>query len=201
MEAMLLRISWLLGIAYSSIPLFWFAIHPFAATWRRLHWSPYRALLPIWAVLILGESWITWPWRALRLYSSPFMLLVALPFFFLAWRTYRRIFSEFGGHNLSGATEIMNEADTGRLVNTGMHARMRHPIYLAHLCNLAGLAVGSGLSVNYVLLAISVVITFPLMIILEERELIKRFGNSYREYKQSVPLLPIFFSVAQRTSR
>jgi len=190
MEAMLLRISWLLGVGYSSIPLFWFAIHPFAGTWRRLHWSPYRALLPIWAVVILAQLWITWPWHALRLYSALFMWLVALPFFVLGWRTYRRIFAEFGGRNLSGTSEIRNEADSGSLVNTGMHARMRHPIYFAHLCNFAGLTIGSGLTVNFVLLAISLIMTYPLMIALEERELEMRFGNSYREYKESVPLFP-----------
>jgi len=190
MEAMLLRISWLLGVGYSSIPLFWFAIHPFAGTWRRLHWSPYRALLPIWAVVILAQLWITWPWHALRLYSALFMWLVALPFFVLGWRTYRRIFAEFGGRNLSGASEIRNQADSGSLVNTGMHARMRHPIYFAHLCNFAGLTIGSGLTVNFVLLAISLIMTYPLMIALEERELEMRFGNSYREYKESVPLFP-----------
>ncbi len=187
---MLLRISWLLGVGYSSIPLFWFAIHPFAGTWRRLHWSPYRALLPIWAVVILAQLWITWPWHALRLYSALFMWLVALPFFVLGWRTYRRIFAEFGGRNLSGASEIRNQADSGSLVNTGMHARMRHPIYVAHLCNFAGLTIGSGLTVDFVLLAISLIMTYPLMIALEERELEMRFGNSYREYKESVPLFP-----------
>ena len=188
MEAMLLLIPWLLGIGYSSIPLFWFAIHPFAGTWRRLHWSPYRALLPIWAVLILAEIWITWPWRSLRLYSTAWAWLAALPFFWLGWRTYRRIFAEFGGRNLSGEPELRSE--TGGLVKTGMHADMRHPIYFAHLCNFAGLTIGSGLTVNFFLLAISLIVTYPLMIALEERELEKRFGASYREYKESVPLFP-----------
>ncbi len=191
---MLLRIPWLLSVGYSSIPLFWFAIHPFAQTWRRHHWSPYRALLPIWAFVIAAEIWITWPWRGLRLYSSPYMWLAALPFFFLAWRTYRRIFTEFGGRNLSGAAGIMNDAGSGSLIITGMHARMRHPIYVAHLCNFAGLTIGSGRTVNFALLAISLIVTYPLMIVLEERELVNRFGASYREYKETVPVFLIPFS-------
>lgn len=198
MEAMLLRIPWLLGIAYSSIPLFWLAIHPFASTWRRLRWSPYRALLPIWALVILAEIRITWPWRSSRIYSAPYMWLAALPFFILGWRTYRRIFSEFGGRNLSGASEITSAASQESLVRTGMHARMRHPIYLAHLYNFAGLTIGSGLTVNFVLLAISLVVTYPLMIALEERELEKRFGASYREYKQAVPLFRVILPNTQR---
>jgi len=201
MEAMLLRIPWLLGVGYSSIPLFWFAIHPFAQTWRRRDWSPYRALLPLWALVIAAEIWITWPWRTLRLYSSPYMWLAALPVLAIGWQTYRQIFAEFGGRNLSGAAEIMNDGGSGSLVNTGMHARMRHPIYVAHLCNFAGLTIGSGLTVNFALLAISLIVTFPLMIAMEERELERRFGASYREYKRSVPLVSLPFSGAQRISR
>ena len=53
------------------------------------------------------------------------------------------------------------------------------------------MGVGSGLVVNFVLLAISLIVTYPLMITLEERELEKRFGDSYREYKTSVPLFPL----------
>jgi len=196
MEAMLLGIAWLLVVVYSSIPLFWFAIHPFASAWRRLHWSPYRALLPIWAIIILAEIWITWPWHALRLYSVPYMWLAALPFFALGWRTYRRIFSEFGGRKLSGEAELRPEEHEQQLVTSGLHRGMRHPIYFAHLCNMLGWAVGSGLAVNFVLLAISLIVTYPLMILLEERELEKRFGDSYRDYKTSVPLFPLPFARA-----
>lgn len=53
MEAKLLLIRWLVGfvcwlvsILYSSIPLLWFAIHPFAGRWRKVRRSPYSLLLP-----------------------------------------------------------------------------------------------------------------------------------------------------------
>jgi protein-S-isoprenylcysteine O-methyltransferase Ste14 len=67
---------------------------------------------------------------------------------------------------------------------------MRHPIYIAHLAVLTGLTVGSGLTVNFALLAVSVLCTFPLMIRAEERELEKRFGAAWREYREKVPLIP-----------
>ena len=44
MEAKLLHIPWMVSVLYSSIPLFWFAIHPFADFWRRMHRSPYLAV-------------------------------------------------------------------------------------------------------------------------------------------------------------
>lgn len=192
MEAKLLLIPWMASVLYSSIPFFWFAIHPFAGAWQRKHRSPYRLLLPIWAIIIFLLAWITWPWHSARLYSSPWMWIPALPLLLFGFRIYSRIRSEFGAHKLSGEAEVRPREHAQELVITGLHARMRHPIYAGHLLNLAGWAIGSGLLVAYALFAINLFITFPLMIMLEERELAARFGDSYREYQHTVPPLPFF---------
>ena len=42
MEATLLHIPWKVSVLYSSIALFWFAIHSFAGSWRRMP----RSLFP-----------------------------------------------------------------------------------------------------------------------------------------------------------
>ena len=114
---------------------------------------------------------------------AAFLLLVGISI-------YARVGSSFGAHKLSGEAELRPEEHAQELVTTGLHSRMRHPIYFAHLANFAGWTLGSGLIVSYVLFIISFLITFPLMIHLEERELAARFGPSYREYQQRVPLLP-----------
>ena len=93
-----------------------------------------------------------------------------------------------------GEAELRPEEHAQELVTTGLHARMRHPIYVAHLANFAAWTLGSGLLVAYVLLAASLLFTFPLMIWLEERELAERFGASYRQYQRRVPLVPAVFS-------
>jgi protein-S-isoprenylcysteine O-methyltransferase Ste14 len=195
MEAKLLHIPWVVSVLYSSIPLFWFAIHPFADFWRRMNRSPYLLLLPIWAAIILVLSWATSSWRSERLYSSPWMWAPAGALIFFGIRMYTRI--RFGPHKLSGEAELRPEAHTQELVTTGLHARMRHPIYVAHLLNLAGWSIGSGLTISFILLMVSVFLTFPLMAWIEENELEKRFGQSYRDYKSRVPLFPLPF---QRTS-
>jgi protein-S-isoprenylcysteine O-methyltransferase Ste14 len=192
MEAKLLLIPWMASVLYSSVPLFWFVVHPFARSWRRMDQSPYRAVLPIWAALIFLLGWITWPWHAERLYSSPWMWLPAALLLLFGLSIYARIGSSFGAHKLSGEAEIRPDEHAQELVTTGLHARMRHPIYIAHLANFAGWTIGSGLAVAYVLLGISALVTFPLMIWLEERELAVRFGAPYLEYRQRVPLLPGF---------
>jgi hypothetical protein len=198
MEAKLLHIPWMVSVLYSSIPLFWFAIHPFADFWRRMNRSPYLLLLPIWAVIIFALAWVTWPWRSVQLYSSPWMWAPAAPLMFFGLRTYGGIRSGFGTHKLSGEAEVRPQEHQQELVTTGLHARMRHPIYVAHLLNLAGWTIGSGLAVSFVLLALSLLTTFPLMIWFEERELAMRFGTRYREYQRSVPLVPRLFWMSDR---
>jgi protein-S-isoprenylcysteine O-methyltransferase Ste14 len=155
--------------------------------------SPYRALLPLAAVIVLGLAWAAWPWHARRLYTKWWTWELALPFFAIGIRTYSRIFSGFG-RKLTGEAEVRPGEHEQKLVVTGLHARMRHPIYFAHLCNLAGCAIGSGLLEPVLFFAISCLLTFPLMIWLEERELERRFGQSYLDYKRAVPLVPSLFS-------
>ena len=198
MQHKLLLTSWIAATIYSSIPLFWFAIHPWAARWRRMQRSPYRILLPLWIVIIAALLAITSPWRTEQLYSTPWAWLVATLFFSMGVRTYIRIRSEFGITNFIGEAELRPQQAQPALVTTGLHSRMRHPIYVAHLCTFAGWALGSGLMIDFVLLAISTLVTFPLMIRMEEEELIKRFGESYRRYQKTVPLVPFFSRRARR---
>jgi hypothetical protein len=190
MEAKLLHIPWMVSVLYSSVPLFWFAIHPFADFWRRMNRSPYLLLLPIWAAIISALAWATWPWHSERLYSSPWMWVPAALLMFFGLKTYRGIRSGFGLRKLSGEAELRPQEHAQELVTTGLHARMRHPIYFAHLANLTGWALGSGLAISFVLLGVSLFLTFPLMIILEERELADRLGEPYRIYQSIVPALP-----------
>lgn len=189
MEAKLLLIPWMASVLYSSVPLFWFVVHPFADSWRRMGRSPYRVVLPVWAALIFLLGWIAWPGREVQLYSWPWMWAPAACLLLVGVSIYVRVSSSFGAHKLSGEAELRPQEHVQELVTTGLHSRMRHPIYVAHLANFAGWTIGSGLIVSYVLLAISLV-TFQVMIQLEERELEERFGPSYREYQQKVPLLP-----------
>ena len=52
--------------------------------------------------------------------------------------------------------------------------------------------------VSFVLLAINALVTFPLMIWIEEHELEQRFGASYSQYREKVPLIPNVFAWLDR---
>jgi protein-S-isoprenylcysteine O-methyltransferase Ste14 len=75
-----------------------------------------------------------------------------------------------------------------RLVTSGIRARVRHPVYLGHLCELLAWSAGSGLVVCYGLTGFAIV-TGAIMIRMEDAELEKRFGEEYRAYRQSVPAI------------
>src|ERR1035437_6919243 len=67
-------IGWLACVVYSTIPAFWFMIHPFAERWRARHLSnqrsPYMVLLPVWMVMWAVLALVTGPWRGILLYRS-----------------------------------------------------------------------------------------------------------------------------------
>src|SRR5579871_1783156 len=186
----LVPIAWLISIFYGSVPLFWLPIHALASRWQKMKRSPYRILLPIWAGIIGALALVTWPWHSVQIYSVAWAWLAALPFFAFGIKIYRGIRSGLGMARFAGLAELRPYEHNQALIVVGMHGRMRHPIYVAHSSMLAGWAIGSGLAVGLLLLAISVAATFPFMIWIEEKELELRFGESYRQYKRQVPLLP-----------
>ena len=71
-----------------------------------------------------------------------------------------------------------------QLITTGIRSRVRHPIYLGHLCEIIGWCVGTGLVALYALAAFAM-ITGAVMIHMEDRELEARFGEAFREYRQT----------------
>lgn len=179
-------IGWLACVVYATIPSFWLAIHPRVAYWRSRRGSPYRLLLPLGVAmgLVLGE--ITSFWRTLSLYQTPWTWVPAAVLLAVAWWIYYRAGAGFSPAQLSGLPEVTSGHQEKGLAISGIRARIRHPIYLGHLCAMMGWSIGTGLMVCYGLTAFAVV-SGAIMIRLEDRELEQRFGEAYRLYRQKVP--------------
>ena len=182
--------AWILGLGYSTIPIFWLAVHPFVDKWRGRKGRVFTPLGLVWlgAIILLGI--VTSKWRYESLYVTPWSLLPGGILAAVDLYLLRKIGRDFGSDRLIGRHELNPQQDDQRLITTGMHARMRHPIYLAHLIMLAAWTVGSGLVVMYELLAFAIV-TGAFMIRTEDAELEKRFGDEYREYRKRVPAIGI----------
>ena len=195
-------IAWLVCGIYATIPLFWLIIHPFADFWRRRYRAPLKVLGLIWVALWIIAWAVSSPWIQSLLFAAvPYphrgalgwgsLLTQAIPFFAIPlWAT--SVFIYFGGkrhfsiNQIIGRTELEPDRQEQILVTTGLHARMRHPLYFGHLCTMLGwLALSPTVAV--LALLIWAILTGALMIRSEDSELERRFGSPYREYRNRVP--------------
>jgi protein-S-isoprenylcysteine O-methyltransferase Ste14 len=170
--------------------LLWFLIHPWAHRWRRL--GPARTYLIVVPILVavaalayrfrepllgkdLGTNWI--------------LIGIAVIFFAMTMWFELQYWRHLSIATLIGLTELSPTGnEPGRLLREGIYERVRHPRYAS-----AGLGlIGNVLLINYVGLYIFFLLVIPLglwLLALEERELVDRFGDAYRQYQREVPQL------------
>jgi len=185
---LLRTIAWILCVIYSTIPAFWLLIHPRAEFWRSRRTSPYRILLPIWIAMWALMATVTAPWRAVLLYETRWTWIPAAVLFCAGLILYQQSHTHFSLGQLGGLPEIARGHTEQRLVTTGIRARVRHPVYLGHLCEMLAWSVATGLAACWALTAFAI-ITGAAMIRMEDRELENRFGQAYRNYRLAVPAL------------
>lgn len=171
---------------YCTIPLFWLVVHPFIDKWRKRGRRAFSLILPIWAVFIIAAFLAVWPYRAARFYANGWCWGPAVLLFAIGLSMYRQAFRGFHRSQVSGLDELEPDRHRQELVTSGIRGRVRHPIYLGHLCEIVGWCVGTGLIGLYTLLGFAIATGF-LMIRIEDRELQDRFGEAYRAYRARVP--------------
>jgi protein-S-isoprenylcysteine O-methyltransferase Ste14 len=192
-------LGWLVCGIYATIPLFWLIIHPFADFWRKRFRAPLKVVTPIWILLWILAWTATYPWGIATLVPHPYreaigwggwglnwISLAAIPFWSLTFFIYFGGQRHFSLNQVIGRTELESDRHEQRLVTTGLHARMRHPLYFGHLCTMLGwLALAQTRAV--LALLIWAIATGALMIRAEDAELERRFGEPFREYRKRVP--------------
>lgn len=179
-------LAWLVCGVYATIPTFWLLIHPFADWWRSRFRAPLKVIGSIW-VLIWIIAWAaSYPWMQAKLHVSPWFSLLAIPFWGVS------LFVYFGGKRhftltqVIGRSELESDRHPQLLVTTGLHAHMRHPLYLGHLCTMTGWFFVARTEAVLGLL-IWGAFTGIAMVHAEDAELERRFGLEYREYRRRVP--------------
>jgi len=170
--------------------LFWFVIHPWARWWRR--WGPLRTyfvVVPVMAACGALLFRFREPLLGTNLGTNWSLVAVALVLYAgVTWLEFH-YWRHLSFATLVGITELSPSGQQkGRLMQEGIYGMVRHPRYLS-----AGIsAIANALFINYAGLYILVLVLVPvgyLMIVLEERELIERFGEEYRKYQRGVPRL------------
>jgi len=163
-------------------------IHPRAEHWRTRSRSPYRVLLPIWIAMWIVIAVATFRWHSTKLYSSSWAWIPAVFLFATGFWLYAKSGKHFSAQQLGGIPELVRGHQQQRLVITGIRSRVRHPVYLAHLCEMLAWSIGTGLVVCFGLAAFAV-LTGSVMVRTEDAELATRFGAAYQSYRENVPAL------------
>ena len=153
---LLRTLGWLACVVYSTIPLFWLMVHPRAHKWRATERSPFRVLVPAWLTMWVGAGVLTSRWRAIAVYSTTWSWIPAAALFATGAYLYLRSGAHFSWAQLGGLPEVRANHREDRLITSGIRARVRHPVYLAHLCEMLAWSVGTGLVVCWVLTAFAI---------------------------------------------
>ncbi|MBZ5567375.1 MAG: isoprenylcysteine carboxylmethyltransferase family protein [Acidobacteriia bacterium] len=183
----LCTVAWMISIIYATIPCYWLLVHPHIDFWRARK-VRLSMVGPLWITLWIIVAAITWRWRTLALYATPWTWIPAAALILTGFGIYTLARRDFTTDQVLGRSELEPDRHEQRLNASGIRARVRHPYYLGHLCELLGWTIGSGLVVLYALNAFAM-ISGAFMIAAEERELEARFGDQYRDYKARVPAI------------
>ncbi len=180
-------VALLLFVALPPGLLLWIAIHPFARHWRRLGAAATYAILAVPCGLLMGAAWSGRRWLLAVDFGTCWPLVAAAAACLAAAgaiaRRRGRLLT-FGV--LAGLPELSPARYPGRLLTTGIYGRIRHPRYVEVLLWTLGYA----LFANHLAPYVAWLLTLPvvgLIVRLEERELLERFGPAYAEYARRVP--------------
>jgi len=173
-----------------TIPLalaYWFLIHPFIRFWRRLGLALSYTVL---TVILAAALFIAYDVRRQLLgmdYGLNGLLIAAgLTCFIIATIIGQAMKKQFTVAKLLGVQEIKSDARPQELVTKGIYSRIRHPRYASVLLGLIGLSLIANYLGAYIATALFVPGLYAI-ILMEERELVARFGDAYREYCMRVP--------------
>jgi protein-S-isoprenylcysteine O-methyltransferase Ste14 len=174
------------GSVYATIPLFWLTVHPLIARWRASGRRAYFALLPLWFIYSVAAFAVAWRFRHPHLYVSWMAWIPAALLMLMGFMLYQAAGQGFERSKIIGLPELEPDAYAQELVTSGIRTKVRHPLYLAHFCEMFGWVLGTGSLAVVGLLAFAV-LTGAIMIRQEDNELEQRFGDAFRQYRAHVP--------------
>jgi protein-S-isoprenylcysteine O-methyltransferase Ste14 len=172
-------------IFWPLIPLIWIPVHFATSFFRKLGLISY---------IIPSATWLP---LAYLIYQNRNLLIsykVGLPvslniigFVFFIFGSILHIWTIFllGFLGIIGVPEISKGVKMS-IVESGPFSLVRHPTYLAHTFIFSGIFLITGATTVFIITILDVIVINSIIIPLEEKELLGRFGKSYELYKKKV---------------
>lgn len=188
------ELALMVWMMWPIIPILLIPIHLFPKFWRKINIFTYPFLLALWLpvayLLFLSQDLL------LQILIEFPILIIILGLILIitgaiihAWTT-----KLLGIKALIAYTEICPDNEKGNLITSSLFSIVRHPTYLAHTLLWLGFFLLTGFLSLGLLTIMDLLLSYFIIIPLEERELAQRFGQEYMDYKKRVPkFFPRFF--------
>ena len=166
----------------------WFFVHPFTDFWRR---RGVAMTMTVMTVFVVGSMWglflVRDPLMGRDLGANQPLVAVGIILFcaaaFIAMKRKKHLPIRI----LAGVPELQaDEEKRGELLDQGIYGRIRHPRYVEIIFFTFSYAAISNHVGPYVVAGLTIPV-IHLLVLVEERELIDRFVEAYREYRERVP--------------
>lgn len=180
-------LAMLLVVTVPPAILYWYLIHPLAGFWRRLGArTTYLVVVPVSTALGVALYWARHSLVGPDLGSNTWLAVSGLALYALSAAISIRCRKHLRFGIFVGVPEVTGGGGTGKLLQEGIYASVRHPRYLSFVLGCFGVSLMCNYVGAYIVWLASLILLL-LLVPLEERELLDRFGEDYAAYRKRVP--------------
>ena len=164
----------------------WLFIHGLLSRWRRMGATKASISVSVITILTMGGMYLVHK-PLLQIHFGFYWPLAVIAILFLGISAYLniRVYQATPKSMALGLAELSADV-SGKLITTGIYSRMRHPRFSAMTLAVASMALITGYAVLYILIGIYIIGIY-IVALLEDRELLERFGPEYYDYAKCVP--------------
>lgn len=167
--------------------LFWPFAHGLVHSWRQLGLViSYSVLGAILIAIGAGVFLLRQPLLAVEFGPPGWFGLPAVLCFVAALAVEFQCRKHLRLHTLVGVPELSPTPTGQPLLDQGIYARLRHPRYVVVILSICAVALFTNYLAAYLLCPLACLALYGITL-MEERELVERFGQAYKQYQRRVP--------------